>query len=408
MSVLCSGRARRHGRVLVTLALTVIALGCAEDTESPTAPAEGPTPAATTTGALPFRQLAAGGFHTCGVTTANEVYCWGNNGLGQLGLGWATIGAVVPRPGRVVGGLRFRQVSGGAEHTCGVATDSLAYCWGRNTSGQLGDGTTTDRSSPAPVFGGRKFRQVDAGYSHTCGVTAERRAYCWGKNNSGQLGDGTTSDRHRPVPVAGARQFRQVAAGGDNFSGHTCGVTTDDRVFCWGYNGFGQVGDSTEIGQRLSPTRVAGTRRYRQVDTGGSHSCAVTVGDRAFCWGNGTAFGKSYLERFWPTAIIGGLSLARVTLGDHHTCGETTGNKAYCWGIGEFGQLGDGEFNSIRSQPTAVLGGLSFSQLSAGYVHTCGRTPENVAYCWGNNFNGALGDGTRVHRTTPTAVMGPI
>jgi alpha-tubulin suppressor-like RCC1 family protein len=406
MSVLCSGSAPRHGRVLA-LALMVIALGCAEDTGSPTGPAEDPTLAAAGTGTLPFRQLAAGGFHTCGVTATDEVYCWGNNGLGQLGLGWGFVGAVVPRPSGIVGGIRFRQVSGGSSHTCGVATDGLAYCWGRNTSGQLGDGTTTDRSTPARVFGGRKFRQIDAGYSHTCGVTAERRAYCWGKNDSGQLGDGTTSDRRRPVPVAGGRLFRQVAAGGNNYVSHTCGVTPDDLAFCWGYNGFGQLGDSTEVGLRMSPTLVAGARRYRQVDTGGNHSCAVTAGDRAFCWGFGTAYGKSYLKRFWPTAITGGLSFARVALGDHHTCGETTGNKAYCWGIGEFGQLGDGEFNSIRSRPTAVLGGLTFSQLSGGNVFTCGRTPGNVAYCWGNNFNGALGDGTLDHRTTPTAVIGP-
>jgi alpha-tubulin suppressor-like RCC1 family protein len=391
---------------LLGLVMLVASLGCRDDVQSPTAPSRGPELGAAATVALSFRQVAAGGFHTCGVTLGNEVYCWGNNGVGQLGL--TTIGADVLRPALVVGGLRFRQISGGSEHTCGVTTDSLAYCWGRNTNGQLGNGTTTDRSTPTPVSGGRKFRQVDAGYSHTCGVTSAKRAYCWGKNDFGQLGDGTTSDRLRPVAVAGARQFRQVAAGGDNYLSHTCGVTSDDLVFCWGSNGYGQVGDSTVIGQRLSPTQVAGARRYRQVDTGGIHSCAVTISERVFCWGYGTAYGKSYLKRFWPTVITGGLSFSRVALGNHHTCGETTGNKAYCWGIGEFGQLGDGEFNSIRSQPTAVLGGLSFSQLSAGYVHTCGRTPENVAYCWGNNFNAALGDGTEVHRTTPTAVLGPI
>jgi alpha-tubulin suppressor-like RCC1 family protein len=393
-----------YARWLIAGTSLALMLGCRNGSESP---AEPTSAAAGVTGALSFRQLAAGAGHTCGVTPDNAVYCWGNNSTGQLGLGWATIGGGVDRPAAVVGGLRFRQISAGAEHTCGITTDSLAYCWGRNRYGRLGDGTTTDRSRPTAVAGGRKFRQIDAGSMHTCGLTPANRVYCWGNNGSGQVGDGTVivAGRLRPVAVAGAHLFRHIAAGGDEFAGHTCGLTTDDRVWCWGDNSRGQVGDGTTV-RRLVPTLIAGGRRYLNVDAGGSHSCAVTMANRAICWGNGNAFGRAIVTP-WPTLVSAAIDFARMTLGDRHTCGESISHRPYCWGIGDFGQLGNGEFNSILDRPTLVLGGLRFRQMSAGGVHTCGRTAENVAYCWGNNFMAQLGDGTRDHRTTPTPVLGP-
>jgi alpha-tubulin suppressor-like RCC1 family protein len=127
------------------------------------------------------------------------------------------------------GGHQFRQVSAGGAHTCGVTTDNQAYCWGRNYSGQLGDGTTSDRQVPVLVAGGRRFRQVSAASSHTCGIGySDRQVYCWGSNYRGMLGDGTTTPRLQPVAVLGDRQFRHVSGG----SHHTCGVTTDNRAYC--------------------------------------------------------------------------------------------------------------------------------------------------------------------------------
>jgi alpha-tubulin suppressor-like RCC1 family protein len=314
-------------------------------------------------------------------------------------------------PVAVLGGLSFRQVSAGHGHTCGVTTTDRAFCWGWNGFGQLGDGTATQfRLTPVAVAGGLAFAQVDAGTYHTCGVTtAARHAYCWGYNLYGQLGDGTTAQRLTPVVVRGGRQFRQVSAAGF----HTCGVTTTDRAFCWGWNRYGQLGDSTEVGSRLYPVPVAGGRRFRQVAAGGidaasEHTCGVTTGGRAFCWGNGTrgqlGNGKAYLS-FWPRRVAGMLSFERVTAGGFHTCGETTDNRAYCWGDNGYGPLGDGT-DTQRLTPVAVVGGRYFTQLSAGGFHTCGRTPGDVAYCWGANTYGELGDGTTTNRLTPVPVAG--
>jgi len=405
---------RRLAPVLAP-ALVLAALGCREDAESPTAPEPEPALATTATAALTFRQVSAGRDHTCGVTSEDQVYCWGENDIEQLGTGSTTgpefcLGGVAcsTRPVAVLGGLRFRAVSAGERHTCGITTDYLAYCWGENGGGRLGDGTMISRSMPVAVAGGLSFRQVSAGSLHTCGVTTDNRAYCWGYNGSGQLGDGTSSDpRLTPVAVLGQLQFRQVSAG----ALHTCGVTTDNRAFCWGRNLEGQLGDSTDVVQRLRPSPVAGMRHWRQVDAGYFHTCGVTILNRAFCWGNGRdgelGNGKTYLS-FWPRAVSGGLSFERVTAGGFHSCGETTTNRAYCWGgnRNNYGQLGDGTTIG-RLTPVAVKGGLYFSQVSAGGYHTCGMTSAGVGYCWGYNSAGQLGDGTTTNRLRPRAVVGP-
>jgi alpha-tubulin suppressor-like RCC1 family protein len=399
-----------RSRILILcLSLLAASLGCREDAQSPTSPGAEPAFGAATT-LLSFHQVSAGWQHSCGITTTdNRAYCWGNNSEGELGDGEAVGGPSTarPTPQLVLGGLQFRQVSAGSFATCGVSTDFRAYCWGTNGRGELGDGTLTSRATPVPVVGGLHFRQIETNFQHTCGVSyPENRAYCWGDNSDGQLGDGTRVNRLAPVAVARALPFRQVSAG----YYHTCGVTTDNRAFCWGLNQYGQVGDSSSVFRRLQPSRVARTRQFLQIDAGTYHTCAVTTDDRAFCWGNGRAGqvgnGKAYLS-FWPKAVAGGLSIARVSAGYDHSCGETTSNRLYCWGANYNGQLGDGT-TVQRLTPVAVAGGLAFSQASAGVAHTCGRTPGAVAYCWGRNFLGELGNGTTTPSSTPVAVAGAM
>jgi Alpha-tubulin suppressor and related RCC1 domain-containing proteins len=237
-------------------------------------------------------------------------------------------------------------------------------------------------------------------------VTTADVAYCWGANDFGQIGRSAGSGSAAPVEVAGGLHFRKVEAGG----WHTCGIGTDDRAYCWGRNTAGQVGDRSESEYRDAPVRVAGGRLYRELGTGSSHTCAVTTGHLAFCWGDGRlgqlGNGKRYLS-FWPRRVAGALTLQRVTAGVSHTCGETTDNRAYCWGSNDQGQVGDGKGAGNRLTPSPVAGGLFFSQVSAGGVHTCGRTPAGVAYCWGWNPYGQLGDGTTTDRPKPTRVVGP-
>ncbi|HEY7613055.1 MAG TPA: hypothetical protein VH764_08665, partial [Gemmatimonadales bacterium] len=185
--------------------------------------------------------------------------------------------------------LSFRQISAGGGssgdlHTCGVTTDDRAYCWGANLWGQLGVGSNSGPDDcgnpcskrPVAVQGGLRFRHVSAGDRFTCGITTDDRAYCWGRNVEGQLGDGTETIRFRPVPVAGGRRFRQVRAG----ASHTCAITPADVAFCWGS---GALGDGA-IAQHSTPVRVAGGLRWRLLSVD-LHTCGVTTDDRAYCWG---------------------------------------------------------------------------------------------------------------------------
>lgn len=158
------------------------------------------------------------------MTTDNRAFCRGWNQFGQLGDGTdGTIAENRLEPVAVAGDLRLRNVSADGYHSCGVTTNGLACCWGFNGNGQLGDGTTTDHLGPVAVAGGLGFRTVSpAGSSHTCGLTTDDRAFCWGSNEFGQLGDGTTTDRPTPTAVLGGLTFKEVSAGGS----HACGLTT--------------------------------------------------------------------------------------------------------------------------------------------------------------------------------------
>jgi alpha-tubulin suppressor-like RCC1 family protein len=185
------------------------------------------------------------------------------------------------------------------------------------------------------------FYQVSAGGQHTCGVTTDNRAYCWGSNDHGQLGDGSKTTHLKPFPVSGTHLFRQVSEG----AFHTCGVTTDYRVYCWGQGSDGELGDGTAT-NRLTPVLVAGGHRFHQVDAGYYHTCGVSYPDnRAYCWGyNGSnALGDgTSISRSTPVAVSGGRLFRQVTASRFHSCGVTISGPAFCWGSGRYGQLGSG------------------------------------------------------------------
>lgn len=306
-------------------------------------------------GGLQFRQISAGsgnGGTTCGVTIAYKAYCWGANNYGQIGDGTTTTRL---RPVPVAGGQLFRRIDSEFFHTCGVSyPDNKAYCWGYNFYGQLGDGTTTNRLKPAAVVGTLRFRLVSTGGVHTCGVTTNDRAFCWGWNRYGQIGDNTTTIRRlRPTLVVGGQQFRQVDAG--NY--HTCGATTSSIAFCWGYGRDGQVGNGKAY-LSFTPKRVAGGLSFERVTAGLAHSCGETTLNQAYCWGansSGQLGDGTTTQRLTPVAVAGGHTFAQLSAGYQHTCGRTPAGAGRCWGENSSGQLGDGTINN-SSISVAVAG----------------------------------------------------
>ena len=368
------------------IALAALSLaGCQEDSGLPTSPRDEPVLAGIQASAIQPDRVAQGAFHSCVVATDNRAYCWGDNSQGQLGDGTTASSST---PVAVAGGLRFIQLSLGYEHSCGVTVEQRVYCWGFNFDGQLGDGTSyptnITRLVPVPVQGNRRFTQVRAGHAFTCGVTESKAAFCWGNNTFGQLGDATATKRPAPVRVLGGHLWRRLESGDE----HVCAVTTEQRAYCWGMGWWGQIGDGTEQA-RGTPTAVAGTLRFLHITAGGKHSCGITTTYRIYCWGDnndgqlgdGTGW-PLVLKRLTPVAVVGDRRYDRVVAGSDHTCGVTRNARALCWGWNGSGQLGNGTTTRSLS-PGAVLGGLSFEGISTMSSANLGLTTDGRLFRWG-------------------------
>ncbi len=307
----------------------------------------------------------------------------------------------------------------GVQHTCGLTSNGAAYCWGRNTQGELGNSTNLETSTPNPspllVQGGLAFTTLAAGSGFTCGLTAAGPAYCWGNNAVGSLGNptnsGTLVPNPAPLPVSGNHMFVALKAG----NGHACGLTADGTVYCWGYNLWGQLGTEVNAGgvtPTPTPTPVASSAAFTQIAAGESHTCGLTAAGAAWCWGRNN-FGQlgttlnlnTSMPTPTPQLVAGDVVFASLIGGGTHTCGLTAAGAAYCWGNNDRGQLGTTLELSTGvpvTAPTPVEGNLIFISLTAGHAHSCGLVAGGGAYCWGSNVIGQLGSATESSQPSPT------
>jgi alpha-tubulin suppressor-like RCC1 family protein len=305
-------------------------------------------------------------------------------------------------------------VAAGA-HTCAISDVGAAYCWGYDASGPFG-GTAAMAANPAPVSptGGPAFRELSVSklQAVTCGLTTTGAAFCWGDNAAGQIGDGTKTARLTPTAVAGGLTFKSIAVG----SAHTCAVAVNGDAYCWGTSFNGALGNGFH-GAQLTPSRAAPGLTFARVVAGGEVTCGLTNDGAAYCWGlnligqlgNGDV---SVSASDTPLKVASTVPFTSLAAGNQTICGLAADGKAFCWGDGFFGAVGDGSAATEGSQtrhykPTPVAGGVTFKSLSGGFNTTCGVATTGATYCWGANF-GAIGDGTEDQRTTPTAVSGGL
>ena len=384
------------------------------------------TPVPVAGGAAPpgtrFTQVATGANHALALAADGTVYAWCSNISGQLGNG-TTAPSLVPVAVAAPAATGYTQAAAGFQHSLALRADGRLFGWGRNVAGQLGDATTTNRLLPVAVLpgsAGTPFVQVSAGTDFTVGLTANGTLHGWGRNTFGQLGDGTTASRTTPVAVAqGAipvgTGFTQIASG----DGHSLALAANGTIYAWGYNGNGQLGDGTFL-NRQAPVAVllgaapAGTR-FVQVAVGGAHSLALAADGTIYAWGNnsgngrlgdGTTTGHATPVAVVPGAVPAGTRFAQIAAGTNHSLALAANGTVYAWGSDDYGQLGDNASYFRQLAPVAVLmgaapAGTRFVQVIAGEYHSLALAADGALYSWGGNANGQLGDNSFTQRNTP-------
>jgi alpha-tubulin suppressor-like RCC1 family protein len=354
-----------------------------------------PVAVANTAGSISAREITGGNAHTCARRANGTVACWGTNGAGELGDG-STIDRIVPGPvsglTAVVGlsaSIGFSTIED-RSHTCALRAQGSVFCWGANTHGQLGNGTTTDRTTPTAVLNLTGVVAVTSGLAHTCALRGNGTVLCWGENSNGQLGNGSTTDHSTPVLVSGLNDAVSIAAGGL----FTCALRSNGAVLCWSDGGPDDY---------LTPTPVSGVTDAVSLGAGTFAACAVRVGGGVSCWGN-----------FLEAEPLDGLDDAvAVSVGNAHFCALRVGGTIRCWGANGDGRLGHGTTdNSVTPEPVITGFRESFgipltrvTAIDAAFFHSCAVRANGEALCWGANGGGQLGDGSTTNRLVATPVL---
>ena len=378
------------------------------------------------------KQSSASFYHSCAIALNGRAYCWGSGNSGKLGNG-LTASSRVPvavNTSGVLAGKTIKQISAGENHTCAIASDNRAYCWGSNKNGQLGNGSTADSNVPVAVnmsgaLAGKTIKQMSVEFSTSCVVASDNRAYCWGSNKNGQLGNGSTADSRVPVAVNTSgvlvgKTIKEVTTGGF----HTCALDTSSKMYCWGLNSSGRLGGGltsilSNVPVAVNMSGALAGKTIKQMSTGYSSTCAIASDNRAYCWGsgnNGQLGNGSTADSRVPVAVntsgvLVGKTIKQILAGGDHGCVVASDDKMYCWGLNNNGELGNN--SSVNSSvPVAVntdgvLAGKTIRQMSAGFSSTCAVDSEYNMYCWGYNDNGQLGNNSTNNSRVPARVYVP-
>ena len=358
-------------------------------------------------------QVSAAGKHTCaffGWESLNPYQCWGGNTHGQLGDGTTQDSAL---PGKIQDYLTFgnppvHKIVAGHLFSCALTAAGGVKCWGSNSGGELGDGTNQSRSTPVQVIGLESgVVSLAAGGNHVCALTSAGGVLCWGYNYAGEIGDGTGQSHSTPVQVSGLTSGVTAITAGDN---HTCALTSAGGVKCWGLNSSGQLGNGAYTDSNI-PVDVSGlTGGLVRLVAGGNHNCVLTSAGGVKCWGNnrfGDLGNGTTTDSPVPvdvTGLAGGITA--LAAGLYHTCALTSSGGVKCWGDNVWSQLGDGT-NTARSTPADVAGLSSgVVDIVAGMLFSCAATSAGGGKCWGHNSKGQLGDGSTLDHNVPVDVIG--
>jgi alpha-tubulin suppressor-like RCC1 family protein len=339
-----------------------------------------------------YSQVKAGPHSTCGITSINQVKCWGSNSYGQVGNG--TTSTAQASPVLIDSSTTYSQIVLGAEHTCGITTSGVLKCWGKNSLGQVGDNTTSDKLVPTIIDPGISYSKIQLGYGRTCGISSAGIFKCWGNNTYSRNGYDplTFVNGNIPNTIDSGTTYTNLSLS----IYHTCGITSDSSLKCWGSNSNGQLGRGVIEGESGIPTIVDTGTTYSKVLADRYHTCGITTQGYLKCWGrpetNSSYAANETIEFPAPVPIAPELKFSKISLRYYRSCGISDGGKLYCWGSQQ-SAIGDGS-NLDRLTPVEIDKDTYYSNISIGEWHTCGITAGGDLKCWGSNWSGQLGIGT--------------
>jgi alpha-tubulin suppressor-like RCC1 family protein len=377
-----------------------------------------------------WTKVAAGADHTCGIRPNGTLWCWGDNGYGDVGNNNAPYAAEVPtkvKDKATYATQTWADVASGFSYTCGIRTDGSLWCWGDNGNGELGLGDKTERDVPVRVGSDTNWASVFASDLHTCAIKTDQSLWCWGDNGYGELGNGATGGNVKVptklddsgVNTGASQKWLDVALG----TTYSCGIRDDYSLWCWGDNSAGELGvDPGTTSSSNVPVQVAGS--WSAVSAGNylisvttppyygyGHTCAIKADSSLWCWGydaNGQ-LGDGSPDTSGTTApqqVGSAQDWTSVSAGGAFTCGVENDTDLHCWGDNSFGQLGNGQRPTDSADPTTTVvdgyaGQVWSDTMSAGSAHVCGIDSAHILWCWGWNGYLQLGTGSYPPRDVP-------
>jgi alpha-tubulin suppressor-like RCC1 family protein len=334
-----------------------------------------------------------------------NLFTWGTGTSGQLGDN-TSVDRSTPVT-TFAGGTNWKQVAGGFYHTAAIKTDGTLWTWGNNSYGQLGDNTIINRSTPVTTFaGGTNWKQVAGGENHTAAIKTDGTLWTWGRNDNGQLGNNTVTNRSTPVTTfAGGTNWKQVAGG----YRHIAAIKTDGTLWTWGRNFFAQLGNNTSVNRSTPVTTFAGGTNWKQVAGGENHTAAIKTDGTLWIWGSngqGRLGDNTTTNRSTPiTTFAGGTNWKQVACGINHTAAIKTDGTLWTWGLNTSGRLGDNTTINRTTPVTTFAGGTNWKQVAGGNNHTTAIKTDGTLWTWGLGTSGQLGDNTITSRSTPVTTF---
>jgi alpha-tubulin suppressor-like RCC1 family protein len=350
-----------------------------------------------------WQTVAAGGSHTVALKTDGSLWAWGRNSYGQLGDGTTTHKR---SPVQIGTDNDWQFVSAaGYSRTVAVKTDGSLWAWGYNSDGQLGDGTTTNKSSPVQIGTDTDWQAVAVGYSHTVALKIDGSFWAWGDNEFGQLGDERADDSLIPIRIGTDSDWQAVATG----SWHTQALKTDGSLWAWGRNRYGQLGDGTTT-DKSRPVQIGTDNDWQAVVGGDAHSIALKADGSLWAWGaNGNGAignGTTSADKDSPVPVSVDTDWHTVYAGHsqgHYSLALKTDGSLWAWGDNEYGQLGDGTITN-KSRPVQINTDSDWQTVAAGYSHAVALKTDGSLWAWGYNEYGQLGDGTTTGKNRPIQI----